>query len=584
MSDFPELSEHGYQIERELGHNRSGGRVTYLATNIQTHQQVVIKQFQFAKAGSNWSDYDTYEREIQVLRGLEHSGIPCYLDSFPTPSGFCMVQEYKPALSLSATRSFNPEEIRHIAIALLTILIYLQNRIPVVIHRDIKLENILVDDQMNVYLIDFGFARVGNGEVGISSVVKGTLGFMPPEQLFNRQLTEASDLYGLGITLICLLTGTKSTEVGNLIDITYRVNFKPLLPKLSQGWVNWLEKMVEPRLKDRFANATEALAAIPLHPMRLAEATFSHSSLKVIASRAGETLNQTISLSNLVPETLLEGTWEVAPHPSDPPHSPGSHAWISVQPAQFAANQTDCQISFNTSKLMDSKTYRRRILLHANTSQETYSLEVQLQTAQRSRSRRFPFQLLGLLFVFTVATSWVIAWLVLIAGTVTNAPLTATLGAAIGGTIGFEVAAWIMTTAGTTAGATAGAIAGIITGVVALDISLFEVVEAVSSAALIGAGIGLVGGGMVGVATGSAVEHSLETGMSQRATIGITLLIAALGNGLGFGLILGFLHPFILTFLVGSGLLATIAILYGTSKRVKRQADDRKVEQYLIRP
>ena len=51
--------------------------------------------------------------------------------------------------------------------------------------------------------MDFGFARIGDGEVGVSSVVKGTLGFMPPEQIFNRQLTEASDLYGLGMTLIC---------------------------------------------------------------------------------------------------------------------------------------------------------------------------------------------------------------------------------------------------------------------------------------------------------------------------------------------------------------------------------------------
>lgn len=115
-------------------------------------------------------------------------------------------------------RSFSPDEIKQIALSVLEILVYLQNRIPPIIHRDIKPENILVGDQINVTLVDFGFARIGEGEVAISSMVKGTLGFMPPEQLFNRQLTAASDLYGLGATLICLLTGTKSTAIGNLIN------------------------------------------------------------------------------------------------------------------------------------------------------------------------------------------------------------------------------------------------------------------------------------------------------------------------------------------------------------------------------
>lgn len=240
MNSFSDFSKHGYQAEKELGHNRIGGRVTYLAKSLQTGQQVVIKQFQFAKANVGWSDYDAYNREIQVLQGLEHPGIPQYLKSFQTEDGFCLVQEYKPAQSLGMLRSFHFNEIQRIAVAVLEILVYLQSRVPAVIHRDIKPENILVDDRLNVYLVDFGFAHIGDGEVGVSSVVKGTLGFMPPEQLFNRQLTEASDLYGLGVTLICLLTGTKSTDVGNLIDITYRVNFRHLVPKLNVGWeIGW---------------------------------------------------------------------------------------------------------------------------------------------------------------------------------------------------------------------------------------------------------------------------------------------------------------------------------------------------------
>lgn len=56
MSNFPDFSEQGYQVERVLGENRAGGRVTYLATNTTTQVSVVIKQFQFARVGATWSD------------------------------------------------------------------------------------------------------------------------------------------------------------------------------------------------------------------------------------------------------------------------------------------------------------------------------------------------------------------------------------------------------------------------------------------------------------------------------------------------------------------------------------------------
>lgn len=265
MNDFPDFSNYGYQVTRELGHNRAGGRVTYLATEINTERSVVVKQFQFAQTGANWTEYQAYEKEIQILRALDNPNIPRYLDSFQTASGFCMVQEYKDANSLATAPQQTPQKTKQIAISVLEILKYLQNRVPPVIHRDLKPENILMDDRLNVSLVDFGFARIGGGEVAASSVVKGTLGFMPPEQMFNRQLTVASDLYSLGATLICLLIGINSTEVGSLMDETGRINFKHRLPQLTPEFLEWLQKMVEPNFKHRYASANAALnALIPL--------------------------------------------------------------------------------------------------------------------------------------------------------------------------------------------------------------------------------------------------------------------------------------------------------------------------------
>ncbi|MEG4389680.1 protein kinase, partial [Microcoleus sp. N9_B2] len=300
---------------------------------------------------------------------------------FQTDSGFCMVQEYKNAESAVA-RTFSPPDIKQIAIATLEIIAYLQSQKPPVIHRDIKPENLLIDDELNVYLVDFGFARLGGGNIAASSVVKGTMGFMPPEQMFNRELTKASDLYGLGITLICLLTGTKSADVGNLVDANYGIHFRHLVPPLQQGWMNWLERMVAPRLQDRYPSAADALTALEsLDVSSLPKVRIERDRLQFTATEYGEILTQTIAISNPIPDTILCGRWEVAPHPNDPPHTPYDHSWISFEPQAFESNDIECTIAVDTSKLLESQTYNRQIILRANSEPETHTIELQVTTA-----------------------------------------------------------------------------------------------------------------------------------------------------------------------------------------------------------
>ncbi|MDJ0688067.1 MAG: phosphotransferase [Xenococcaceae cyanobacterium MO_188.B32] len=88
-------------------------------------------------------------------------------------------------MTLATKNSIQPIEVKQILISILEILVVIQNRVPPIIHRDLKPENILVDDKNNAYLIDFGLARVNSQELALSSVVAGTPGFIPPEELFN---------------------------------------------------------------------------------------------------------------------------------------------------------------------------------------------------------------------------------------------------------------------------------------------------------------------------------------------------------------------------------------------------------------
>ena len=309
MTVLPDFSAYGYQVTEQINHNFQGGRITYKAVEIATDKPVAIKQFRFATS-SDWDSYKQIEREIEVLQSLNHSGIPQYLARFDPSDGLCLVQEYKEAETLAKSRSFNPEEIRSIAVQVLGILVYLQEeRIPPIFHRDIKPENVLIDSNLKVYLVDFGLARIGNNTMAVSSVIGGTLGFMPPEQLNNQKLTEATDLYGLGATLICLITHTKSTDIGGLVDFsTNKIVFKDRVPKFSLRFIEWLEKMVEPNPAKRYQNARLALEALkPLYITRVPEANLDKFELNFVADFINQKPHQTITIINNIPDTVLEG-------------------------------------------------------------------------------------------------------------------------------------------------------------------------------------------------------------------------------------------------------------------------------------
>ncbi len=579
MCSYPDFSPQGYQIISELGRNREGGRIAWLASDLNTGQQVVLKQFCFAIAGSSWSAFSAHEREIQVLQRLNHPGIPRYLGAFETQDGFCLIQEYKNAPTLAVQRSFSPEEIKQIAVKALEILVYLQNRIPPVIHRDIKPENILVDNQLNVYVIDFGMSRIGTQEVSGSSVFKGTPGFIPPEQM--RQPTVGSDLYGLGATLICLLTATKSTAIQDLTDEDdpYVINFRHLLPQLSLRFLNWLELMVQPKLKNRFANAQTALEALtPLDIIRIPAIELSQSVLELQATRLGEKLTQTVTVENPIPDTLLEGKWEVAPHPQDPPHTPDSHAWISVEPAKFARNHSVCHIRVDTSKLMAENLYERQLLLHTNAYPEIHPLTIRVQTALVPiEKRKLPYAgLAGLLFGSAIAAI-VTACLMLVVSHPWYTYLTV-FGVVfiVVGTIMREFgngtrAAEVMAVAG--AGAVAGAVVVGVAVAVGVAVSL----------GVVGA-VGLAVSMAVSVAADWAANWAKDMVRGNMSTALLLTLTVGLGTSLGIGCIVGLLNPFILLALAGTGLPLATMLLYPPLQRRRFIAKYRQSEQRLIKP
>src|SRR4028118_1892964 len=292
-----------YAIQQCLGKN--GGRQTLLARDLQTQELVVIKILTFS-ADFHWDDLKLFERESETLQSLSHPAIPRYLDHFefqtPKTKGFALVQSYIEAKSLAgwveSGRNFNEKEIKQIANKLLEILIYLQHQNPPVIHRDIKPSNILLADRSplkqkhsalnkggwlgEVYLVDFGSVQTLAAREGSTVTVVGTYGYMPPEQ-FGGRAVPASDLYGLGGTLIYLVTGVHPAE---LPQEDLRINFEPKIA-LSSDFVDWLQWMTEPDLNSRLTAAARALKALekPIEAIPLVVRKLSRSKVKLKKER-----------------------------------------------------------------------------------------------------------------------------------------------------------------------------------------------------------------------------------------------------------------------------------------------------------
>jgi uncharacterized protein YjbI with pentapeptide repeats len=260
--DLPDLTIHGYQVLEELSHRADGERITYVAKDLNGDRLVVIKEWRMPIGGAdpqeNFNppslDYATYLPEIERLQQLDHLNIPRYLNSFPTPTGFCLVREYRSGISLAEIGTLPQSDIKLIANAVLDILEYLQHLRPIVIHQNIKPENIIIntdEQKLMVYLVDFGLDPDPS-----SPEIAGTPGFIPPERIFNRKLTSGSDIYSLGVALICLLTGTSTPQAQQLLNDRYCPQFRHLLPaNTSPQTISWLEKMVEPNQQGRYLNA-----------------------------------------------------------------------------------------------------------------------------------------------------------------------------------------------------------------------------------------------------------------------------------------------------------------------------------------
>ncbi|ACK71688.1 serine/threonine protein kinase [Gloeothece citriformis PCC 7424] len=266
MFQSQEILTNRYQLQQQLGRTAAGHQ-TWLALDLTSNEQVTIKLLAFSPQ-MEWHELKLFEREAQILQSLHHPRIPRYRDYFDldkTVGGgipwFVLVQDYIPGASLQDLleqgKRFSEKEIRSIATEVLEILIYLHQLSPLVLHRDIKPSNLILGKDNHIYLIDFGAVQAQASVTGVTFTVVGTSGYAPLEQFWGRAVP-ASDIYGLGATLIHLLTGISPIDLphqNSQIQFAHKVSIKPDL-------LSWIEQSTQIPVEKRFSSAREALDAL----------------------------------------------------------------------------------------------------------------------------------------------------------------------------------------------------------------------------------------------------------------------------------------------------------------------------------
>ncbi|MBN1524241.1 MAG: protein kinase [Spirochaetales bacterium] len=289
MVIFPGTSiNNRYKVRMEIGRGATG--ITWVAFDTTTGIDVVLKELQLEHL-DNFKSLDLFQREIATLKNIDHPNIPDYKDHFEIDdhgkTSLVLVQEYAAGKTLfdciGEGKRFSEKEVKEICATILKILSYLHTLRPPIIHRDINPKNIIIGNNGKLFLVDFGavgFIRKNTLSAAMSDTFVGTIGYMPPEQLYGKALP-ASDLYSLGVTLVFLLSGKQPHEIDfkNLgLDYYSHVD-------IDEDFREFIDLLVDPTIEHRLDSAATALKMLKEldrpHPAKI-ETTHSKETKKQI--------------------------------------------------------------------------------------------------------------------------------------------------------------------------------------------------------------------------------------------------------------------------------------------------------------
>jgi serine/threonine protein kinase len=258
-----------YQITGELGRGSFG--VVYQGFDGALKRDVAIKVLQRSAIGSARA-VERFLREAQVVAGMHHPHIVPVYQLGEHEGGYFIAArlirgptlgDLIPEHGLPAARAVE------LILQLLDALAYAHEQ--GVVHRDVKPENVLLDEEGQLYLTDFGLAGfLGGAQMTQDGALLGTPAYMAPEQTRGRQseVGASADQYGAGVVLYELLTGHHPFEGGPLSVLIHNIVHTPppllkeLRPDLDPPLQAICLKALAKKPQDRFPDCRDMARAL----------------------------------------------------------------------------------------------------------------------------------------------------------------------------------------------------------------------------------------------------------------------------------------------------------------------------------
>ncbi len=273
---LPQLVPH-YTTLREIGRGAMG--VVYQARHVQTGHMVALKVI-MPETATTRTAIDRFYREMSVISQLRHPNIVEWYEQGMTRGQFWFAMEYVAGTNLEALAKAKPGHYPTSQACRLTCQILKgleQAHRMGFVHRDIKPENILIghtSEGLHAKISDFGLAKsfrgVGLSGLTFSGEMRGTVPFMPPEQMLDfKTVTPLADLYATAATLYYLLSCKfiydEPEGGGDLIRMLLEEHPVPIRKRRADvpaGLAAVIEKCLARDPKERFTNAASMRQAL----------------------------------------------------------------------------------------------------------------------------------------------------------------------------------------------------------------------------------------------------------------------------------------------------------------------------------
>jgi serine/threonine protein kinase len=323
---------------------RGGMSAVYQAVDTKSrNHHVAIKEMSQGNLSTNELNEASarFQQEAHLLGSLHHPNLPTIYDGFSEDGRSFLVMEFidgKTLLQMLKDTGNRPLPVAYVldyAIQLCDVLMYLHSHTPPIIFRDLKPTNVMVKGDGHVMLIDFGIARFFKEGQAQDTVFLGSPGYAPPEQHGTSQTNPRSDLYSLGATLHCCLTGRDPFHAVDRFVFPPVQQLNPSVPfELNQ----LIQRMVSLDEQQRPNSALEVRQALLKIKQKASDAT---TGLDPVMASAPTQYNQSLPSTTPVQPTINNTNLAPAQPATVPVSIPPTYSHISpAAQTQQARNTT----------------------------------------------------------------------------------------------------------------------------------------------------------------------------------------------------------------------------------------------------